>query len=96
MRERRTSQEVERLIAEDNARLAKMTDDDIDYTDIPPTSPEQWAQATPNRFYRPPEHQAMLPIDRDVAFWFRETNGDYLAAINAVLREHMERNRRAS
>ena len=29
--------------------LSKMTDDDIDYSDIPPTSPEQLARMCENR-----------------------------------------------
>lgn len=91
MRERRTNQEVERLIAEDNARLAQMSDDDIDYSDIPPTT--NWTGAVRGKFYRPVEGQVMLPIDLDVLAWFQSTEEKYQVAINAVLREHMERHR---
>ncbi|MBA2467981.1 MAG: BrnA antitoxin family protein [Chloroflexia bacterium] len=91
MRERRTSQEVERLIAEDNARLAQMSDDDIDYSDISPTT--DWTGAVRGKFYLPIEGQVMLPIDHDVLAWFRTADENYLTAINAVLREHMERHR---
>lgn len=94
--EETSKEERERIVAEDHARLAEMSDDDIDFSDIPPTTPEQWARAIPNPFYRPPEGQVMLPLDRDVALWFRQTNENYLAAINAALREYMERNRKAS
>jgi len=66
-----------------------MSDDDIDYSDIPAVRDfSGWKRG---RFYEPPDGQVMLPIDRELAIWFRETDDDYLAAINAVLREHMER-----
>lgn len=94
MRERRTNQDIERLIAEDNARLAQMTEEDIDYSDIPPTT--DWTGAVRGKYYRPPEGQVMLPIDHGLMAWFRDTNKDYLTAINAALREHMERHRKTS
>jgi len=94
MSEGRTSQEVERLIAEDNARLAQMSDHDIDYSDIPPTA--DWTGAVRGKFYRPVKDQVTLRLDRDVLAWFRATEEKYQTAINAALREHMERNRRAS
>ncbi len=73
-----------------------MSDDDIDYSDIPQTTPEQWAQATPNRFYRPVKEQVTLQVDRDVLAWFRDTEETYQTAINAALRDHMERHRKSS
>ncbi|MBA3276534.1 MAG: BrnA antitoxin family protein [Chloroflexia bacterium] len=86
-----TSQEIERLIAEDNSRLAQMSDEDIDYSDIPRTT--EWTGAVRGKLYQPPEGQVMLPIDHDVLAWFRATDADYLTAINTALREYMERHR---
>ncbi len=94
MRERRTSLEIERMIAEDNARLAEMTDEDIDYSDIPPTT--DWTGAVRGKYYRPVKDRVTLRIDRDVLAWFRSTEEKYQTAINAALREHMERHRKAS
>lgn len=84
-------EERARSVAESIARLAQMSDDDIDYPDITPTT--DWTGAVRGRFYRPPEGQVMLPIDRDALAWFRATDENYLTAINAALREHMERHR---
>lgn len=71
-----------------------MSDDDIDFSDIPPTT--DWTGAVRGKFYRPPEGQVMLPIDRDVLAWFRATEENYQTAINAALRKHMEHHRRSS
>ncbi|CAA9561173.1 MAG: hypothetical protein AVDCRST_MAG87-1590, partial [uncultured Thermomicrobiales bacterium] len=30
-----------------------MTDDDVDFSDIPPITDEQWARSVRGRFYRP-------------------------------------------
>ena len=35
------------------AALAEMSDEDIDYSDIPPTTHEDWANAVRGKFYRP-------------------------------------------
>jgi uncharacterized protein (DUF4415 family) len=82
------------MIAEDNARLAEMTDEDIDYSDIPPTT--DWTGAVRGKYYRPVKDRVTLRIDRDVLAWFRSTEEKYQTAINAALREHMERHRKAS
>lgn len=93
MSEIRTRQDIERQVAEDNARLAQMADDDIDYSDIPPT--RDWTGAVRGKYYRPVKDQVTLRIDRDVLAWFRATEEKYQTAINAALREHMRRNRKA-
>ena len=35
------------------AALAEMSDEDIDFSDIPATTHEDWANAVRGRFYRP-------------------------------------------
>ncbi len=70
-----------------------MTDDDIDYSDIPETD---FSNGKRGKYYRPPEGQVMLPIDHDLMAWFRETNKDYLKSINDALREHIQRERAAT
>lgn len=94
MSDGRTSQDIDRLIAEDNARLAKMSDEDIDYSDIPPI--RDFSGAVRGKFYRPVKDQVTLRIDRDVLAWFRHTEEKYQTAINAALREHMARHRKTS
>lgn len=86
-------EDCERRRADDLARLDAMSDEDIDLSDIPETD---FSNGIRGKFYRPPEGQVMLPIDHDLMAWFRESNPDYLTAINAALREHMERHRKPS
>jgi len=60
-----------------------MTDEEIDYSDIPPLTDEFFARA-----------KLVLPnaveLDPDVLAWFRHKGRDYPARINQVLREYIE------
>jgi uncharacterized protein (DUF4415 family) len=72
------------------ARLAKMTDADIDYSDIPPTTDRFWANAVRGRFYRPVKKQVTVRLDADILEWFKASQGGkrgYQTAINAALRK---------
>lgn len=74
------------------AALDAMTDDDIDYSDIPPI--HDWSGAVRGRLYRPLKQQVTLRLDADVIAWFRQNETKYQTAINAALREHVARQRR--
>lgn len=39
-------------------RLKNIRDEDIDYSDIPPTTPEDWKKAVCGKFYRPTQKSA--------------------------------------
>jgi uncharacterized protein (DUF4415 family) len=82
-------EERERRIAESLERIDAMSDEDIDYSDIPQIT--DFSGFVPNPFYRPVKDQVTLRIDRDVLAWFKASNEKYQTSINAVLREHMER-----
>jgi uncharacterized protein (DUF4415 family) len=69
--------------------LDERSEDDIDLSDIPEIT--DFSGWVPNRFYRPVKDQVTLRIDRDVLTWFKASNEKYQTAINAALREHMER-----
>ena len=89
-----SKEDRERIIAEDLARVDEMSDEDIDFSDIPEvTDFSGWERG---RFYRPVKDQVTLRIDRDVLAWFRTTEEKYQTAINAALREHMNRHRKPS
>jgi len=90
-----SKEERERRIAESFKRLDAMTDDDIDFSDIPEMTAEDWARSVPNRFYRPVKDQVTLRLDRYVLEWFRENHDKYQTAINAALMEHIRRERTA-
>ncbi|MFM7365465.1 MAG: BrnA antitoxin family protein [Cuspidothrix sp.] len=68
--------------------LDSMSDEDIDYSDIPPLTDEFFAKAT----LQIPAAQAknVIQLDPDVIAWFKSQNTDYQAAINEILRHHIE------
>jgi uncharacterized protein (DUF4415 family) len=72
----------------DWAALAAMTDEDIDYSDIPPLTEEFFQNAT----LRIPATQAqqLIQLDPDILQWFQAQGGEYKSLINSVLRRHIE------
>ncbi|MBE9179282.1 BrnA antitoxin family protein [Oculatella sp. LEGE 06141] len=70
--------------------LEAMTDEDIDYSDIPPLTEEFFEKAT----LRVPAPQAhtLIQLDPDVMAWFQSQGAEYKALINLVLRRYIENN----
>ena len=69
-------------------RLDRMTEEDIDYSDIPPLQDEFFAQA---RVYVPPTKRAnYVELDKDVMTWFQQRDKQYPHLINIVLRKYIE------
>ena len=91
----RLTDESARRIREELKLLAAMPDDDIDYSDIPETTPEQRARAIPNPYYRPVKDEVTLDLDRFVLHWFMLSHDDYRTAISEALSEHVTRERAA-
>lgn len=71
-----------------------MNDEDIDLSDMPEIT--DWSNAVRGLFSDSPQAEIRLHIDRDVLHWFKLSHERYQTAINAALREHMERHRKAS
>ena len=94
MKKKRTSKQSD----EELKRLADMADDDIDTSDIPEISPEQFAQAVVREGLteRQPKAQLTLRLDRDVLEWFRRQGRGYQTRINALLRAYMVANRKGT
>ncbi len=64
-------------------RLNTMTDDEIDYSDIPPLNETFFARAKlvlPN----------VVEVEPDVLAWFKQQGQDYPLRINQVLRQYIE------
>ena len=74
----------------DWAALEAMTDEEIDYSDIPPLTEEFFEKAT----LRVPATQArnLVQLDPDLMTWFRSQSSEYKALINAILRRYVEGN----
>lgn len=72
-------------------RLDEMTDDDIDFSDCPEMTSEQFATAVVRR---PSIQCDQLPtavqIDGDILEWFRSQGNGYQEQINGLLRAYME------
>lgn len=85
-----SNKDTKQQIAELEA-LKGLSDSEIDYSDIPATTPEQWQCAEVGKFYRPVKQQITLRIDADVVAWFKAQGSGYQTAINRALREAMVR-----
>ncbi|EKA7107941.1 BrnA antitoxin family protein [Salmonella enterica] len=71
--------------------LAKKSDDEIDYSDIPASENGQWSEAVRGKFFRPLKTQASVRIDADVMEWLKRPGKGYQTRLNAILREAMLR-----
>ncbi len=72
--------------------LAKMKDDDIDYSDIPELTEKFWKNAVRgNPFYRPVKKAVSLRLDADVIAWLKKDGAGYQTRANQILRERMLR-----
>ncbi|MBU0510978.1 MAG: BrnA antitoxin family protein [Chloroflexi bacterium] len=69
-------------------RLNRMTDEEIDYSDIPPLDNEFFKSGE----LRMPKAKPLISIrmDPDVLAWFRSQGKGYQTRINAVLRMYVE------
>ena len=76
-------------------RVRLMTDEDIDFSDIPPATPEQMAKAIPlgQMFPELVQTQYVVALDEDIAEWAQrmgnDQNLDYEEIVNHILREYI-------
>ena len=54
------------------AKLAAMSDDDIDTDDIPEAPAENWVLAKQPSLYRPVKRYVTIRLDADVIEWLKE------------------------
>ena len=73
-------------------RVDAMRDEDIDYSDSPPATPEMFARGIVRRGLKPVlrKSQITLRLDTDVLEWFRALGTGYQTRINSLLRAYME------
>ena len=76
-------------------RLDSMSDDEIDFSDCPEVSPEQFAKAIVKRGIPATKNKAQvtLRIDDEVLEWFKSQGRGYQTQINSLLRAYMDANR---
>ena len=69
--------------------LAARPDSEIDLSDAPKLTAEQWANARRGHFYRPVKRQITARVDADVLEWLKGQGKGYQSRINAILRREM-------
>jgi uncharacterized protein (DUF4415 family) len=72
----------------DLARIDRMKDADIDYSDIPPLDKSFFAKAT--EAWPPTKEQLTIRLDADVLKWLKAHGRGYQTRINRILRAAME------
>lgn len=72
-------------------RVDKMTDEEIDTSDIPPLSEDFFRRAR----VRLPRRKVKITVtvDEDVLAWFKDSGRDYKQRINAALRIYADAHR---
>ena len=73
------------------AKLEALRDEDIDLSDIPELTEEQWATAFRPGLSRPIKMPVTIRLDAEVVSWFKDhaDGKPYQTEINRVLREHV-------
>ncbi|HNB52667.1 MAG TPA: BrnA antitoxin family protein [Anaerolineales bacterium] len=70
-------------------RLDKMTDEEIDYSDIPPLDDKFFAKA---KVYVPPsKRENFVQVDEGVLAWFKAQGEEYQTMINEILKKYIEK-----
>lgn len=76
------------------AALAAKPESEIDFSDAPATSAEDWKAAARGKFFRPVKHQLTVRIDADVLDWLKSDGKGYQSRLNDILRKAMLNNHR--
>jgi uncharacterized protein (DUF4415 family) len=73
------------------AKLEAMRDEDIDLSDIPEITEEQWATAFRPGLSRPIKMPVTIRLDAEVVSWFKDhaDGKPYQTEINRVLRQYV-------
>jgi uncharacterized protein (DUF4415 family) len=81
----------------DFERLARMKPEEIDLSETPEVSAEEFARGVVRYGLKPPlrKTQVTLRIDSDVLEWFRARGKGYQTELNALLRAYVEAQRKA-
>jgi len=69
--------------------LAARPDSEIDTSEMPEWTDEQWKNAVRGRFYRPNKKQITAKVDADVLAWLKSEGDGYQTRMNAILRREM-------
>jgi len=73
--------------------LEAVTEDEIDLTEIPEITDEEWARREVGPFYRPVKKSITIRLDADIIAWFKAKGSGYQTAMNRVLRDYFASHR---
>jgi len=68
---------------------ALMPNENIDFSDIPELTEEQFRRASRGRFYRPVKKPVTMRLDSDVIEWLKRDGPGYQTKANRLLRSEM-------
>lgn len=71
------------------AALAARPDSEIDLSDMPELTEEDWKNAVRGKHYRPVKTQITASLDKDVLAWLKSEGRGYQTRMNAILRREM-------
>jgi len=77
---------MKKLSKNDFEQLNKVSELDIDYSDIPETNPEFWADAEIKYFNNKVDYT--LKIDEDLANWLQKLGSSSNDAVNNIIRAY--------
>ena len=80
---------VPESIRKELAALAAKPENEIDFSDLPATSEQDWRGAVRGKFYRPIKQQLTVRIDADVVEWLKSQGKGYQGRLNDILRMAM-------
>ena len=80
---------VPEAIRKELAALAAKPENEIDCSDIPPLTEQDWTGAVRGKFYRPIKQQLTVRIDADVVEWLKSQGKGYQSRLNDILRAAM-------
>ena len=80
---------VPESICKELAALAATPENEIDFSDLPPTTEQDWHGAVRGKFYRPIKQQLTVRIDADVLEWLKSQGKGYQSRLNEILRAAM-------
>ena len=69
--------------------LAERPNSEIDFSDIPELTDEQWQNAIRRRGYKPTKQQITARLDSDVLHWLKSQGKGYQSRMNEILRKEM-------
>lgn len=76
----------------DFKRLDEMTDEDIDFSEIPEWTDEMFARGVvmPPLQERVPREEVIVKMDRDLAAWYRDMGAEQNVMLNFALRRFLK------